>query len=91
MKLSTEMVVLNEEADEESTSTATVDAIVVYLGSRREDDKGESKRQVAPIEWRGVLHVHGRVEAVLHGGAREPAWFSPGGSNNGIEYKRKHR
>ena len=56
------MVVRNEEADEESTSTATVDAIAVYLGSRSEGEGDESKRQVASAESTvcpvNAAHVH---------------------------------
>ena len=55
--MSTEMVVRNEEADEESTSTATVDAIAVYLGSRGEGEGDESKRQVASAATESTVTV----------------------------------
>ena len=51
------MVVRNEEADEESTSTATVDAIAVYLGSRSEGEGNESKRQVASAATESTVTV----------------------------------
>ena len=51
------MVVRNEEADEESTSTATVDAIAVYLGSRGEGEGDESKRQVASAATESTVTV----------------------------------
>ena len=78
MKLSTEMVVLNEEANEESTSTATVDAIAVYLGSRREDEERESKRQVAPAATEAGVTAVCPVNAA-HAHRLGALWMCPHG------------
>jgi hypothetical protein len=72
------MVVLNEEANEESTSTATVDAIAVYLGSRREDEERESKRQVAPAATEAGVTAVCPVNAA-HAHRLGALWMCPHG------------